>query len=121
MRRTATAALLALLLVACSGGQEEAAPSPTPPPPSPTPTMTWQDVIDEVQDDYGFYGQAKDRYFEAIAVAFIDESCQRLDTIIDLWMDPPNYSSRYVRELPDDQRLELIGAAERGKMLLGCF
>lgn len=122
MPRPATVALLALLLVACSGGQEQAAPSPAPtaPAPSPSPSMTWQDVIDEVQDDYGFYGEARDSYFEAIAVAFIDESCQRLDQIIDLWEDPPSYASRYVRTLPDDQRLELIGAALRGKLLLGC-
>lgn len=118
MRATAIAALLALAITGCSSS-ETPAPAPAASPTGDAYEQVASD-IDQVQEDYGFYGSAPDKFFEAIAYQFIAQDCAELANIQSLWENPPNYMKETAKEAGEDGRLELIGAAIRAQELLGC-
>lgn len=116
---------LGFVLTLTQGDTEPTASTTPAAAESPSPTedaaAALQAEVDAAQEEYGFYpGPAKEKYYEAIALAFIQEDCDQLANIQDLWENPPPEIQALLDDMPDDAQTDLVANALRARMLLEC-
>lgn len=125
--------LLGFILTLTDSGESEPAASSSPeiaaassPSPDESPTSDADDPrkaqVDAAQEEYGFYpGPAEERYYEAIAFAFIQEDCDSLAAIQDYWENPSTSGSQpTLDQMNDGAQEDLVANALRARLLLNC-
>lgn len=105
--------------------ESAASASPTAAPAASSPSQdsdaVLQAEIDAVQEENGFYpGPAKEKYYEAIALAYIQEDCEQLANIQDLWENPPPEIQALLDDMPEGAQADLVANALRARLLLEC-